>query len=133
LNREDRSQFLILIEQHAPALLVGVDRDAVTDDHIMALVSEAMTSPAPLTTTGPAGDVDLQALCDAHQLVHHYSERVAVVRDGVTRRVYEPRTRPMTAADILAHRVLDDGRVRVTTADGRRLELGPPSPAALAS
>lgn len=129
MNREDRAKFLTLIEEANPALLTAVDRANITDEQILALVGQAM-APAPAGTL-PAvrqaaglqlSQSELQALCEQHGLTYRTSERVEEQRDGQPRRVWQPRLRPLSADDILSHRV-EGPTVTIVTADGQKRTL----------
>jgi hypothetical protein len=133
MNRDDRTKFLALIEEKAPALLAGVDREHVTDDTIMLLVGEAMT-PAPVVVAGQLVEIPgapeaagaspevLTRILRRERLVYHGHEQVETEERGMRRKVWRATTRPLTAADVLGSRDLGHA-VRFTAADGRRYEL----------
>jgi hypothetical protein len=61
-------------------------------------------------------------------LVFNYSEKTVVKKDGRDHTVYTPMTRPLEVDDVIGQRDLGDGRVSITTNDGKRhiiTESGP--------
>jgi hypothetical protein len=133
MNRDDRTKFLRLIEEQRPDLLTDVETEAITDEQIMSLLSQAMTPPptpaaSAVALGGPVPDevprARLEGLLATQTPKLRYQDHVReeVEEGGTTHTVWRTVWRELTADDILSSR--DAGTaVMVTTKDGRKYSL----------